>query len=37
MNLLKQFLKAIRKEWEIRVLRKQPRDKRGRFMKRRTK
>ena len=34
MNLLKQFLKSIRKTWEINVLRKQPRDKKGRFIKR---
>ena len=34
MNILKQFLKEIRKDWEIRVLGKQPRDKKGRFVKR---
>ena len=34
MNLLKQFLKSIRRNWEINVLGKQPRDKNGRFIKR---
>ena len=34
MNLLKQFLKEIRKDWEIKVLGKQPRDNKGRFVKR---
>jgi len=34
MNLLKQFLKAIRKDWGINVLGKIPRDKKGRFIKR---
>ena len=34
MNILKHFLKEIRKDWEIKVLGKQPRDKKGRFVKR---
>ena len=34
MNLLKQFLKSIRKNWEINILGKQPREKKGRFVKR---
>ena len=34
MKILKQFLKKIRRNWEINVLRKQPRDKKGRFIKR---
>ncbi len=33
MNLLKQFLKSIRRNWEINILGKQPRDKKGRFIK----
>lgn len=34
MQTLKQFLKSIRRNWEINVLMKQPRDKNGRFIKR---
>ena len=37
MNIIKQFLKEIRKDWEIKVLGKQPRDKKGRFVKRKNK
>ena len=32
MNLLKQFLREIRKDWEIRVLGKRPRDEKGRYI-----
>ena len=34
MKILKQFLKKIRRNWEIKVLGKQPRDNKGRFVKR---
>jgi len=34
MNLFKQLFKEIRKDWEINVLGKRPRDKKGRFIKR---
>ena len=37
MNVLKQFLQEIRRRWEIDVLGKRPRDKKGRFIKRRSK
>ena len=35
MNLIKQFLKEIRTNWEVNVLCKRPRKKIGRYAKRR--
>jgi len=35
MNLIKEFLQEIRKDWEVNVLGKRPRKKNGRYAKRR--